>query len=486
MSDNAALLTVSEMAEADRLAIAGGGRGIDLMEAAGAAVAATVQQCFPSGHVLVLCGPGNNGGDGFVAARLLMEAGRPVTLALLGERDKLKGDAALAAGRWQGEIAPAAGTLRDGAEIVVDALFGAGLNKVLSGEAKALVDAVNTSGKPVVSVDLPSGVNGDDGQPRDVAIRASHTVTFFRRKPGHLLLPGRLLCGRLHVADIGIPSSVLGNIRPQQWQNDPALWRALLPAMPAGGHKYTHGHVLVHGGLLEGAGMLACHAALRIGAGLVTLATPEDARPGGGPAAIMRLRCNGVPDWRRATADPRRNALLLGPGNGAGEGTRLAVLHSLRLNRPTVLDADALNVFGGRSEELFAAAHDQTVLTPHDGEFNRLFPDLKSLGKLDRARQAARRSGAVLVLKGADTVIAAPDGRAAINANAPPDLATAGAGDVLAGFCAGLLAQGMPAFEVACAAVWLHGAAAANEGPGLIADDLPEAVIAALTALRQQ
>lgn len=486
MSDNAALLTVSEMGEADRLAISGGVPGIDLMEAAGAAVAGVVQQYYPAGSILVLCGPGNNGGDGFVAARLLAEAGRPVMLALLGDRQRLKGDAALAAQRWQGEIASAPARLLDNADMVVDALFGAGLSKPLEGEAKTLVEAVNASGKPVVSVDLPSGVNGDDGQPHGAAIGATHTVTFFRGKPGHLLLPGRLLCGRLHVADIGIAPGVLGTIRPQQWQNDPALWRALLPVMSAGGHKYSRGHVLVRGGVLEGAGMLASHAALRIGAGLVTLAAPQDARYGGGPAAIMRQHCNGIPDWRRATADPRRNVFLLGPGNGAGEGTRLAVLHSLQLNRPTVLDADALNVFSGRGEDLFAAAHDQTVLTPHDGEFHRLFPDLKVLGKLERAREGAKRSGAVLVLKGADTVIAAPDGRAAINVHAPPHLATAGAGDVLAGFCAGLLAQGMPAFEATCAAVWLHGAAAAQAGPGLIADDLSDALTPILAALRHQ
>lgn len=485
MSDNAALLTVSEMGAADRLAITGGVPGIDLMEAAGAAVARTVQQYCPRGMVLVLCGPGNNGGDGFVAARLLAEAGRAVRLALLGERQRLKGDAALAAQRWPGEVIPAADAPLGDADVVVDALFGAGLNKPFEKGARGLVEVVNASGKPIVSVDLPSGVNGDDGNIYGAAIRATHTITFFRRKPGHLLLPGRILCGRLHVADIGISSSVLGTIMPRQWQNDPALWRALLPAMPAAGHKYSRGHVLVRGGALEGAGLLASRAALRVGAGLVSLAAPEDVQVRAGPAAIMRLRCNGVPDWRHATAGTRRNVLLLGPGNGAGEGTRLAVLHSLQLKRPTVLDADALNVFAGRGKELFALTHESTILTPHDGEFNRLFPDLKPLGKLERARQAARRSGAVLVLKGADTVIAAPDGRAAINANAPSDLATAGAGDVLAGFCAGLLAQGMPAFEAACAAVWLHGAAALGAGPGLIADDLAEAVIPALTALRR-
>lgn len=484
MSDNAALLTVAEMAEADRLTIAGGIAGIDLMEAAGAAVARAVQQYHPAGNILVLCGPGNNGGDGFVAARLLAEAGRSVALVLLGEHQSLKGDAALAAKRWQGEVLPASDMTLDRVDVVVDALFGAGLSKPLSGEARKLVEAANASGKPVIAVDLPSGLHGDDGQPRGTAIRARHTVTFFRRKPGHLLLPGRQLCGELHVAEIGISPDVLAEIRPRQWQNDPAIWRAALPIHDVEGHKYSRGHVLVRGGILAGAAELAAHAAMRIGAGLVTLATPRAAWRSDSPKAVMRLDCEGVPDWRHLTADPRRNVLLLGPGNGAGEGTRLAVLHSLQLGRAVVLDADALNVFAGRSDQLFGAIRGSAIMTPHDGEFVRLFPDLGDRGKLERARRAAERSGATIVLKGADTVIAAPDGRAAINTNAPPMLATAGAGDVLAGFCAGLLAQGMPAFEAACAAVWLHSEAAASAGSGLIADDLPEAVRQPLSALR--
>lgn len=486
MNDNAALLTVAEIAEADRLTIASGIPGIDLMEAAGAAVARMVQQYYPTGDVLVLCGPGNNGGDGFVAARLLASAGRVVTLALLGERDRLKGDAALAAQRWTGDALSAPDVTLDSAGVVIDALFGAGLSKPLSGDAGTLIDAVNASGKPVIAVDLPSGLHGDDGKPRGTAIRARHTVTFFRRKPGHLLMPGRQLCGEVHVADIGISAGVLTQIRPRQWQNDPAVWRTSIPPLTEDGHKYRRGHVLVRGGVLAGAAGLAARAALRIGAGLVTLASPREAQRSGGPEAVMRVDCDGVPDWRSLAADPRRNVLLLGPGNGAGEATRQAVLHSLTLGRAAVLDADALNVFVGRPDQLFATIRSETILTPHDGEFARLFPDLAQPGKLARARRAAERSGAVILLKGADTVIAAPDGRAAISTNAPPDLATAGAGDVLAGFCAGLLAGDMPAFEAACAAVWLHGEAAAVAGPGLIADDLPGAVRLPLASLRRR
>lgn len=486
MNPNTALLTVTEMAAADRAAIAAGRPGVELMEAAGAAVFRMVQRHHPQGHVLVLCGPGNNGGDGFVVARLLKQAGRSVTVALLGARDALKGDAAEMARRWDGGVIAAMPVQVMQADVIVDALYGAGLSRPVEGAALALVDAVNESGAAVVAVDLPSGLHGDDGQPRGAAaIRATRTVTFFRPKPGHLLLPGRLLCGELHVADIGIPATVLDQIRPQQAVNDPVLWKHLLPRPQVDGHKYARGHALLRGGKLVGAARLAGHAALRIGAGLVTLAQPRDAmRQAGGPDALMRQLCEGIPDWRMALKDARRNALLLGPGNGSSAATRQAVLDALATKRAVVLDADAITVFADTPKALFAAIRGPTILTPHDGEFARLFSDLVTLPKLARVRAAAKLSGTVILLKGADTVIADSDGRAAINTNAPPDLATAGAGDVLAGFCVGLLAQGMPAFEAACAAVWLHGAAARTVGAGLIADDLPDAVMSPLAILR--
>jgi NAD(P)H-hydrate epimerase len=488
VTQTAALLTVGEMAAADRAAVSRGVPSLDLMEAAGAAVARMVQRHHPKDAVLVLCGPGNNGGDGFVAARLLKAAGRNVTVTLLGSREALKGDAAAMAQRWTGAVQAATPLLVMQADVIVDALFGAGLSKPLEGAALALVDAVNESGAAVVAVDLPSGLHGDDGQPRGAAaIRATRTVTFFRPKPAHLLLPGRLLCGELHVADIGIPDTVIGEIAPQLWRNDPAVWKADLPHPRIDGHKYQRGHVLLRGGDRPGAALLAGHAAMRIGAGLATLALPQDALTlPGGPDALMRQRCDGSPDWRVALKDARRNALLLGPGNGTGVATRQMVLDALATTRPTVLDADALTVFADNPRALFTAIRGPVVLTPHDGEFARLFPDLVTLPKLARTRAAAKVSNAVILLKGADTVIASPDGKAAINANAPPDLATAGAGDVLAGFVVGLLAQGMPAFEAACAAVWLHGEAARAGGAGLIADDLPLLVRAPLVKLRRQ
>lgn len=474
-----ALLTVAEMAEADRLAVASGVPSLTLMEHAGAAVADAVRLNYAFGPVLVLCGPGNNGGDGFVAARLLDRAGWPVRLVLLGERAALKGDAAAMAQQWRGLVLTPEQADFSACDVIVDALYGAGLSRAPEGKAAQLIAAANASGKPVVAVDLPSGLHGDDGKPLGLAIRADRTITFFRLKPGHLLLPGRVHCGAIALADIGISAGVLDSIKPRQARNEPGLWQAVLPRPRLDGHKYARGHVLVRGGRQAGAARLAARGALRIGAGLCTIASPDPLH--GPPDALMR-----TDDFIAALNDPRRNALLLGPGNGTDAETRAAVLAALKTRRACVLDADALSVFADDPAALFAAIQGPAVLTPHDGEFARLFPDIAAeTNKLARARQAAARAKAVLVLKGADTVIASPDGFAVINDNAPPDLATAGAGDVLAGFCAGLMAQGMKPLMAASAAVWLHGAAASESGPGLIADDLPEALRPVLRRLRQ-
>jgi hydroxyethylthiazole kinase-like uncharacterized protein yjeF len=479
------LLTPAEMAEADRLTIAAGVPGIELMERAGAAVAACAAAFSPR-SVAVLAGPGNNGGDGFVAARLLAEAGFRVTVFLHGDRAKLKGDAALAAARWNGPTTPATPDAVRTYGFIIDALYGAGLDRPLEGDTLALVSAVNRSALPILAVDLPSGINGATGAVMGGAIQAKTTVTFFRKKPGHLLLPGRLHCGKVHVADIGIKSDVLQNIRPQTFENEPPLWRKSFPIPQLDGHKYSRGHaVVVSGGVsTTGAARLAARGALRAGAGLVTLASPREALAVNAAAslAVMVRAIDGAHELTEFLADARLNALAIGPGCGIGAPTRELVLAALSGERAVVLDADALTSFEGEPESLFAAirrrGNTATVLTPHAREFDRLFGKLDQSTylpvKLELARKAAVTAGAVVIFKGADTVIAAPDYRAAINTNAPAWLATAGSGDVLAGFVTGLLAQGMPAFEAACAAVWLHGAAASEFGPGLIAEDLPE------------
>jgi NAD(P)H-hydrate epimerase len=486
------LLTVAEMARADEAAVAAGVPGAELMENAGRAVAEAVLARHPAGPALVLCGPGNNGGDGFVAARHLAAAGWPVRLALLGNQDRLEGDAAHHAALWDGPVEALTGDnaagLPDAAEVVIDALFGAGLSRPLEGAARRVVEVLDPGQALVAAVDVPSGVSGDSGAILgEVAVQAALTVTFFRKKPGHLLLPGRLCCGEVILADIGIPDRVLAEIAPQTFENGTGLWGDGYPWRRPGDHKYDFGHALVLGGpVMTGAGRLAARAALRVGAGLVTVACPPEvlAIYARATPSAMTVPIANQAEFGALLADARKNVVLIGPGNGVGPETRARGLAALGAGKMVVLDADALTSFQDRPEALFEGTRGSCVLTPHEGEFRRLFPDLEG-GKLVRARAAAARSGAVVLIKGADSVIAAPDGRAAINTNAPPELATAGTGDVLAGLVAGLLAQGMSAFDAACAAAWLHGEAGTACGPGLIAEDLCEALPGVLRTLRE-
>src|SRR5215470_4147308 len=481
------LLTNGQMAEADRLTIAGGTSGMTLMENAGRAVADQVGRHILGGDVVVVARPGNNGGDGFVAARLLAERGYRVRVLLLGERERLKGDAAEAARRWQGEVEPALPeALPPLPRIIVDALFGAGLDRPLEGEALDMIEAMNAVGVPIVAVDLASGINGTTGAAMGAAVNATDSVTFFRRKPGHVLLPGRTHCGQVHVADIGIGAGVLETIRPQFAVNEPLLWRNAFPVPRIDGHKYARGHAVVVSGAASftGAARLAARGALRAGAGLVTIASPYDALAINATSnlAVMVRAFDDASGLSELLADRRLNAVVIGPGSGVGAATRDLVLAALDGPRGVVLDADALTSFADKHTTLWQAIAARgggaTVLTPHEGEFARLFQSQSYVAdkssKLERTRAAARALGAVVLLKGADTVVAHPDGRAAISENAPPFLATAGAGDVLAGMIAALLAQGMPDFEAACAGTWLHGEAAAAFGPGLISEDLPE------------
>ncbi|HKQ10983.1 MAG TPA: NAD(P)H-hydrate dehydratase [Rhizomicrobium sp.] len=474
------ILTTAQMAKADAFAVAHGVPSLILMENAGRAVADAIAARFKPCPVTVLCGPGNNGGDGFVVARLLDEEGFTVRVAQDADH---RGDARTMSEKWKGAREALTPAALEGARLVVDALFGAGLSRPLDGAYAQIVEALNNL--PVAAVDIPSGVFGDTGQTLGgVYVKAALTVTFFRKKPGHLLLPGRALCGETVVADIGIPSEAANT---WLYENTPALWHFPWPRLE--GHKYTRGHCVVVSGPAHatGAARLAARAALRVGAGLVSVASPPDALAVNAAhlTAIMLKPFDGAAGLGALLADKRLNAVVIGPGLGIGGEARALVDAVLKSGSAAVLDADALSAFAGDPKALFNVLDDRCVLTPHRGEFERLFPGLldKYASKVEAVRAAAALAGAVVLLKGADTVIADSTGKTAINANAPPNLATAGAGDVLAGLIAGLLAQGMGAFDAAACGTWLHGDAASRFGPGLIAEDLPEMLPKVLAGL---
>jgi hydroxyethylthiazole kinase-like uncharacterized protein yjeF len=444
-----------------------------LMEAAGRAVARAAMSRFRPCRTLVLAGPGNNGGDGYVAARLLQQAGWPVAVAVMAPA-RPGGPAAEAAARWRGPVLPFSPGEAARAGLVIDALLGAAPSRPLSAEALAVLRA---AGGPILAVDVPSGLDGANGQPLGEVLPAALTVTFARLKPGHLLLPGRTLCGALALAEIGLPSAALdaalAGEGERSFRNAPGLWR--LPRPGAESHKYKRGHVVVAGGAMPGAARLAAAAARRAGAGLVTLAAASEAAAAafraGEPGAIV-----AGPPVAPLLEDARHSVWVIGPGLPPSEATRGLLAGALAAGRSVVADAGALGACAGEPEALRGAA----IVTPHAGEFARLFGEAGP-DRLAAARAASRRTGTVVVLKGPDTVVAAPDGRAAINHNAPPSLATAGTGDVLAGIAGGLLAQGMPHFEAACAAVWLQGEAA-PPGPGTIAEDVLVGLPGALAA----
>lgn len=474
------ILTVAECYAADRYAEAHDVPTLDLMEQAGRAVADEIARRWSPCAVVVFCGPGNNGGDGFVAARHLSARGFDVWVETLGDVADLKGDAAAMAKRWTGETLRIAESNRM-ADLYVDALFGAGLSRPLDGEARRLALASPKYRDKVIAIDVPSGIAGDTGKALDgVAFEAGLTVTFFRKKPAHLLFPGRATCGEVVVADIGIPDDALDTIKPKTSENLPGLWT--YPWPKADGHKYARGHTVVVSGPAHatGAARLAARGALRIGTGLVSVASPPDAVAVNAAAltAIMVKPFSSAGGLAEMLKDKRLNAVVIGPGCGLGPATKELAAAVLRSEAAAVLDADALSVFRDEPKVLFALLREPAVLTPHDGEFERLFPGLlaSSASKLDAARAAAAQAKCTVLLKGADTVIASADGRAAINSNAPPSLATAGSGDVLAGFVGGLMAQGLDSFDAACAGAWFHGECANVFGPGLIAEDLPEQV----------
>jgi len=462
------ILTVGEIARADAAAIAAGTPGTVLMERAGTAVADAIGAHFHSQPALVLCGPGNNGGDGYVIARLLKARGWPVELRALAPPSS--GDAKAARDLWDGPVGELAGELPPA--LYVDALFGAGLGRPLEGAAAAAAQQLAATPEKVVAVDIPSGLPGDTGAPKGPSVCAGLTVTFHAKKPAHVLEPGRGLCGEIVVADIG-----LGPTQVQLFENGPELWLPRFPWPSASAHKHARGQLIVVSGdaWSTGAARLASRGGLRIGAGLVTIFSPREALAANA-AHLEAVMLRGFDtDLELEEGAEHVDAAVIGPAAGVTETTLLNVLALARTGAALVIDADAISVFRDDPEELFSVLDRDDVLTPHPGEFERLFRGVLAAApeRISAARKAAQRADAVVLLKGPDTVIAAPDGRAAVNVNGAPWLATAGSGDVLAGFIGGLIAQGMESFEAACAGAWIHAEAGELHGPGLISEDLP-------------
>lgn len=486
------VLTNAQMCEADRLTIEDGTPGYDLMTAAGQAVANIVHEYYPDYAVLVLCGPGNNGGDGFVAAMFLQDMGHEVTVMSLVPGRKFKGDAKKAYKDWnkhsEGKVLDfkARPDLPE-KTVVVDAVFGTGLSKSLEAPVTDVFEAVKTSDWPVAAVDIPSGVNGDTGETDPHTLEAAQTVTFFRKKMGHVLMPGLSLCGNVSVHDIGIPEEVIEQTGYALLNNDVLLWQGKLPHPESKGHKYSRGHLVLLGGeRMTGAARMASEAAMRAGAGLCTIVADEKAAEVYQKAAVhvMYEPLDGFMDFINHLDDDRRNVILMGPGAGLTDtqGLQDAILAALDTGKPLLLDADAISCFTSNPERLYGALHKKCVLTPHEGEFAKLFPELKG-SRLEQAGKAAELVKAVVLLKGPDTIIAQAGKETVVNTHATPWLATAGSGDVLAGIIAGLMAQGMEAFDAACAGSWIHGEAGERKGPGLVAPDIIEEIPAVLRDL---
>jgi hydroxyethylthiazole kinase-like uncharacterized protein yjeF len=480
---NCEIISVAQMRAIDEGAAAAGVPAGALMENAGRAVAEAIIHRFSPRPTAVLCGPGNNGGDGWVAARVLRALGWRVWVETLVPREQLKGEAAAAAAAWSGETFTI-GHDNPTPELFVDALFGAGLSRPLDGDAARLAKALVGAPERVVAVDLPSGLDGDTGKPlQDACFRAGLTITFVRKKPAHVLMPGRAFCGEVVVADIGAPESVVQQQNIALWENDPSLWRMPWPEPEA--HKHARGHVIVASGgyARTGAARLAARAALRAGAGLVTVLSPTRALAENAAQLTAIMLREARDEGAYAEAARTAQCLVIGPafGTSSAHYKLLCAALDAKPRCPLVLDADALTLLA----PITHGFTDRDVMTPHVGEFRRAFPGIysSSVTRIDAARAAAAYARCVVLLKGPDTAIAAPDGRVIVNTTGTPFLATAGAGDVLAGLIAGLVAQGLPSFEAAAAAAWLHGRVAEKLGPGLIAEDLTEELPAVFKSL---
>jgi NAD(P)H-hydrate epimerase len=481
-ASTATLLTAAAMRDAEAHAIASGVSSWDMMQRAGNGVGELILRSYEARPVRVMCGPGNNGGDGYVAATFLRNAGWEVEVGSTVDPQKLAGDARRAFEEWGGVTIPLWDLAIEQDALYIDAIFGTGLDRPLEGKIAAFLEKLAEARVLMVAVDIVSGVNADTGLYSNILPSAAFTVTFGARKPGHLLLPGTALAGLLACIDIGIGEFVEEAGQALQLkENRPEGWMSLLRWPAMSDHKYTRGSLVVQSGplFMTGASRLAARAALRAGVGAVTIACNREALPihAAQLSAVMTSPSETPEAFAELVGLGKHTGILVGPGAGISDHTRACVQAALATGKPTVLDADALTSFETNPDILFNMIKGPAVMTPHDGELQRLFagrPLNLDQAKWLVAREAAQASGMVVVLKGFDTVIAAPDGRVAINFNGTPVLATAGSGDVLAGIIASLCAQGMPAYEAACAGVSLHAEAGQKFGVGLIAEDIPD------------
>ena len=477
-----------EMERIDKQTIQLGTPGMTLMQHAGEAVFHFIRDQLEKMPVVVLAGPGNNGGDGYVIAQCLLKEGWDVSVFAIDAAKPKGGDALKAAEAYSAGVAELTADIDCNGKLVVDALFGTGLDRPIEDELAGAVKAINAQDTTVIAVDIPSGVNGTSGKVLGCAINADYTITFCRKKRGHALMPGRACCGEVMVADIGMSDETVNAIAKPVFENHPSLWMGQFPFPALDTHKYKRGYTAVVGGdESTGAARLAANSALRIGSGLASVLCSVDSFPiyASALTSVMVKRLDKS-DIDAFLKDERINSWLIGPGAGLSNTTRKRALSLAGSKQPLVLDADALSVFEDDPHPLIVSLHDRVILTPHQGEFDRFFSQTDiTLGAnlVSSVREAAQYCGCVVALKGPDTIIAAPDGRVVINNIGPAYLATAGSGDVLAGLCAGLQAQGMKAFEATCAATWTHSQAANLFGIGLISEDLPELIPEVLAEL---
>ena len=464
------ILTAEQMRNADKKTVAKIMPETQLMENAGFAAACQIARSYRKRPVLVLCGTGNNGGDGLVVARVLRQWGWPAEVALTGPEKKMTASARLNAEKFHGPKNQLSfkrlEQMKKSGGLIVDAVFGTGLSRPVQSDISDFFNAVNESGLPCVAIDIPSGVSADTGEVLGTALRCDMTVTFCRPKAGHFLYPGKEYAGLLSVCPIGIPDDFVKETGASVYENSPELFH--LPETTPYAHKYSRGTVLIRAGQMTGAARLAANASRRAGAGMTILSCSSNVYPvfaADTAGTVVRI-ADTVQDFSVLLSSGKISAAVIGMGATENEDTKSFLHLIVDSEIPFVADAGALPFIKGIKDR------SRAVLTPHEGEFHRLFPDLPEQDKLTRALNAAETLGCVIVLKGADTVVAAPDGKAVINATTCYDLATAGSGDVLDGIIGAMLAEGLSPFEAACAGVWLHSRAAEKAGKNLIAEDI--------------